>query len=154
MREQEEVIKCARCGGKFATARLFNLHVVPATDECPIATCLDVFERHALGWKRQARGTWATDITTDVLPSQVRRLASISRLVNAYERDGIEGLELALFLRDKETNALVRMLAKRRSRSIGLRPKKPPKSRVGGIAPPVILAPRKPLKNKGQKRRF
>jgi hypothetical protein len=73
--QRNEAWTCVLCGKSFATAATFRAHHVHKF--ASIERCLDSLELRALGFTRTKAGIWGEDITTQTLPSQVARLASV-----------------------------------------------------------------------------
>jgi hypothetical protein len=87
--DEESVYTCVLCRKNFSNAEGFKAHHVHVFTESE--RCLDSDELRALDFAQRKNGVWATDITTQLSPSQIARLASvrpeIERLVNAGGAD-------------------------------------------------------------------
>lgn len=86
---EESVYTCVLCKKHFSNADGFKAHHIHVFTSAE--RCLDADELRALDFAQRKNGVWATDITTQMSPSQIARLASvrpeIERLVKAGGTD-------------------------------------------------------------------
>jgi hypothetical protein len=72
---EDVTYKCILCKKNFASAEGFKAHHLHVFTR--LARCMDRDELTALDFVQRKNGVWATDITTQLLPSQVNRLATV-----------------------------------------------------------------------------
>lgn len=96
--DPENTWQCILCKEHFADAVGFQAHHVLTSTL--YERCLDADELRALDFAKRRNGVWDVKLFTQVLPSQIARLATVRQQLEALEKLGVGAdlrtLDLAL----------------------------------------------------------
>jgi hypothetical protein len=85
--DEETVYTCILCKKSFANAEGFKAHHVHVFTSAE--RCLDADELRALDFATRKNGVWETKVFTQLLPSQIARLATVRQEQEALAKRGV-----------------------------------------------------------------
>jgi hypothetical protein len=85
--DEEATYKCVLCKKNFSNADGFKAHHIHVFTEAE--RCLDADELRALDFGQRKNGVWETKVFTQLLPSQIARLATVRQEQEALAKRGV-----------------------------------------------------------------